>query len=63
VRAQVTIEHVFLAQPARMKVTFLDGNDTTVQQMFVDQEDAEYQLLAGAIDRFVKMRGSKVDKP
>ena len=58
-RAQVTIEHVTLS--ARMAVTVLDfaPEGTTVDRYVIDRDDAEYQLLAQAIDRFVRVQSLK----
>jgi hypothetical protein len=54
-RAQVTIEHILLSD-GMMKVTFLDGHEKTVEMHTVHNDDAEYQLLAKAIDRFVTVQ-------
>lgn len=55
-RAQVTIEHAALSSD--MHVTFLDLSDQglTVERHTVDNSDPEYQLLAQAIDRFVRVQ-------
>ena len=51
-RAQVTIDHVPLSD--RMRVTVIDnGTDGyTIDDYTVDRDDAEWKLLAQAIDRF-----------
>ena len=51
-RAQVTIDYIPLSD--RMRVTVIDnGKDGyTIADHIVDIEDAEWKLLAQAIDRF-----------
>ena len=51
IRAQVTISHIPLS--GRMSVEVVDAKDYTFKSYGVEQDDAEYQLLAQAIDRFV----------
>lgn len=55
-RAQLTIAHMPLS-PA-MSVMYVDNGERTptVEEFFIDREDAEYQLLAQAIDRFVRVQ-------
>ncbi|WKW87294.1 hypothetical protein SEA_CHARGERPOWER_79 [Mycobacterium phage Chargerpower] len=50
-RAMLTIENVML-EP-KVRVTLVNpGSDDPVEAYSIDTEDAEYQLLAQAIDRF-----------
>ncbi len=52
-RAQVTIDHVLLSD-GKMRVTVIDNGAAgyTIDDHIVAIEDAEWQLLAQAIDRF-----------
>lgn len=55
-RGQVTIDHVPLS--SRMRVVFVENSidGLTAEQFVIDSNDAEYQLLAQAIDRFVAVQ-------
>ncbi|AEK32632.1 hypothetical protein SEA_BONAMASSA_77 [Mycobacterium phage Bonamassa] len=55
-RCQVTIENNLLS-PRTKSVTIIDGGSmpTTVEVHHVKSDDAEYQLLATAIDRFASV--------
>lgn len=58
-RAMLNIDSVTLS--STMVVTFVDGTpataeDVLAEQFVIDREDAEYRLLAQAIDRFVAVQ-------
>lgn len=59
-RAQVTITHMLLT--SKMLVEVIDGHEGTYKSYAIDSEDAEYQLLAQAIDRFVAVQGKQKPK-
>jgi hypothetical protein len=56
-RAQVTISHIVLG--TKMLVEVIDGHAGTYKSYAIENEDAEYQLLAQAIDRFVAVQKAK----
>jgi hypothetical protein len=54
-RAQVVIEHVMLSD-GYMNVSYADGRDRTFEVFTIKSDEAEYQLLAQAVDRFVTVQ-------
>ncbi|QBP29078.1 hypothetical protein KIP49_gp13 [Mycobacterium phage Scorpia] len=54
-RYQVTIENNLLGKPRTVTLLDSTGFTTTAAVHLVKEDDAEYQLLATAIDRFASV--------